>query len=128
MNQQKIIRIGTIIYALIIASFGIGHFLKGTGLQTMVPRFIPGGIVWAYITGAALIAAAVAIIIGKYIYGAGVLLAVFLFTTALAVHLPAVMNASEEWARRVPMNNFLKDMAMGGAALIIAGLSRLKLT
>ena len=126
MNQQTLIKAGTIIYALVIAFFGINHFLSGTGLQNTVPRFIPGGIFWVYLTGVALIAAAIAILTGKYTYAAGILLAVFLLTIVLTVHLPAVMSAPDANARRFPISNLLKDAAMGGAALIIAGLSRVK--
>jgi len=127
MNQQKIIKIGTIIYALVIAFFGINHFLSGTGLQRMVPRFIPGGLFWVYITGVALIAAAIAILIGKYKYAAAIGIAIFLFTIVLTVHVPAVFGAPDANAMRFPLTNLMKDTAMGAAALIIAGLSRLKL-
>ena len=127
MNQQKIIKIGTIIYALVIAFFGINHFLSGTGLQNTVPRFIPGGIFWVYITGVALIAASIAILIGKYDFAAAIGISIFLFTIVLTVHVPAVVNAPDDRAMRFPITNLMKDTAMGAAALIIAGLSRLKL-
>jgi len=127
MNQQKIIKIGTIIYALVIAFFGVNHFLSGTGLQNTVPRFIPGGIFWVYLTGAALIVAAIAILIGKYNYVAAIGVSIFLFTIVLTVHLPAVIGAPDANAMRFPLTNLMKDTAMGAGALIIAGLSRLKL-
>ena len=56
-------KLGTYLFALPMAVFGIMHFMAGEAMAGMVP--IPGGVIWVYLTGAALIAAAVAIIIGK---------------------------------------------------------------
>ena len=121
MNNASITRIGTILYALVIGYFGINHFLQGTGLQNTVPRFIPYSIFWIYLTGILLIAAAVAILIGKQTRIAGILLAVFLMLIVLTVHLPAVMNSSGDARVSIALTNLLKDTGLAGAALMIAG-------
>ena len=121
MNNSTISRIGTIIYALVIGFFGINHFLKGTGMASMVPSFIPGAIVWVYITGAGLIAAAIAFLIDRKTKLAGLLLAIFLLIIVFTVHLPAVINAPDESAMRYPLTNLLKDTGLAGGALMIAG-------
>lgn len=73
-----------------------------------------------YITGIALILAAVSIYIGKYDKLATTLLAVFLLLTALIVHLPGAMDGDQ-----ASMSNMLKDLALAGAAMMYAaGLSR----
>jgi hypothetical protein len=46
MDNSTLAKIGTIFYALVIAFFGINHFIVGTGMQKMVPTFLPGGVVW----------------------------------------------------------------------------------
>lgn len=120
MNNSSIAKTGTILYALVIGFFGINHFLD-TGLQSMVPSFLPGGAVWVYITGVALIAAAVAFLIGKQTRLAGILLAIFLLLIVLTVHLPAVIRAPGENAARFPLTNLIKDTGLAAAALIIAG-------
>ena len=123
MNNTTISRIGTVIYALVIGFFGINHFLHGTGLQNAVPRFIPYSIFWVYLTGALLIAAAIAFLTGKQAKLAGLLLALFLILIVLTVHLPAIMHSDGEARASLAVTNLVKDTGLAGAALIIAGRS-----
>jgi len=124
MNNSNIARIGVILYAIVIGFFGINHFLNATGMATYVPSFFHGGVFWVYLSGAALIAAAISFIIGKQTRLSGILLAVFLIIIVLSIHLPAVMHAPDEAASRVPLTNLIKDTGLAAAALIIAGKSQ----
>ncbi|MFI5155065.1 MAG: hypothetical protein ACHQEM_02715 [Chitinophagales bacterium] len=121
MNNASITRIGTIMYALVIGFFGINHFLNASGMATSVPSFFHGGVFWIYLTGAALIAAAIAFLIGRQTKLAGLLLAVFLIIIVLSIHLPAIINAPDEMASRIPLSNLIKDTGLAGGALMIAG-------
>jgi uncharacterized membrane protein len=122
MNKTSLSKIGTIIYGLVIAFFGVSHFLNGSVLQSMVPSFIPGkSVVWVYLTGLALLLAAFSIITGRQTRLAGVLLAIFLLIVVLTVHLPAVVNAPDQNAARFPLTNLIKDTGLAAAALLIAG-------
>ena len=121
MNNSSISRIGIIIYALVIGFFGVNHFLNGTGIQNAMPKFIPYSLFWVYLTGALLIAAAVAFLLGKLIKPAGILLAVFLLLIVLTVHLPAVINSDGAAHVSIPLTNLVKDTGLAAAALIIAG-------
>ena len=85
----------------------------------MVPSFIPGGVIWVYLTGVALLAAAVAIIIQKKARLAGLLLAAMLLIFVLTIHLPGVMGGNES-----SMPGLLKDIALAGAALGFAGTAK----
>ncbi|MBN8853337.1 MAG: hypothetical protein BGO55_12635 [Sphingobacteriales bacterium 50-39] len=120
MDNAALSRIGTIFYALVIGFFGLNHFMNGTGMAKMVPRFLPGGEFWVYITGACMIAAAIAFLINKFTRVAGLLLCLFLLLIVLTVHLPAVLNAPDEGARRLPMINLIKDTGLAAAALLVA--------
>ncbi|MDO6434341.1 DoxX family membrane protein [Flavitalea sp. BT771] len=120
MDNATISKIGTIFYALVIGFFGLNHFMNGTGMAKMVPRFLPGGEIWVYLTGAALLLAAISFLINKYTRLAGLLLALFLLLIVLTVHLPAVLNAPDESARRFPMVNLIKDTGLAAAALLVA--------
>jgi putative oxidoreductase len=120
MDNSTLAKIGTIFYALVIAFFGINHFIVGTGMQKMVPTFLPGGVVWVYITGACLIAAAIAFLVDKQVRLAGFLLCLFLLLIVLTVHLPAVLEAPDAGARRFPMTNLIKDTGLAAAALLVA--------
>jgi len=120
MNNSATFRIGSILYAIIIGVFGINHFID-TGMQKMIPSFMPGGTIWVYLIGAALIAASLAFLTGKQTKLAGYLLAAFLLILVLSVHLPAVLRAEDDSYRRLPLINLLKDTGLAGAALMIAG-------
>jgi putative oxidoreductase len=120
MDNTALSKIGTIFYALVVGFFGINHFLNGTGMQKMVPSFLPGGVAWVYITGACLVLAAIAFLIDKQARLAGLLLALFLLLIVLTVHLPAVLHAPDSGARRFPMTNLIKDTGLAAAALLVA--------
>jgi uncharacterized membrane protein len=124
MNNATLTKVGTIFYALVIGFFGINHFLEGTGMQKMVPSFLPGGVIWVYLTGACLIAAAIAFLINRQVRLAGLLLCLFLLLIVLTVHLPAVLHAPDNSARRFPMTNLIKDTGLAAAALLVAGSKR----
>ena len=107
-------KIGKILFALPMAVFGVIHFISGEAMAGMVP--IPGGVLWVYLTGVALIAAAAAILTGKQAVLASQLLALFLILTALTVHLPALMGGDQ-----MAMGQVLKDVALAGGALVLSG-------
>ena len=123
MDNTTITKIGTIFYALVIGFFGINHFLNGTGMQKMVPSFLPGGVVWVYITGTCLLLAAISFLINRQTRLAGLLLCLFLLLIVVTVHLPAVLSAPDMGARRFPMVNMIKDTGLAAAALLVAGRS-----
>jgi putative oxidoreductase len=121
MDNTTIFRIGRILYALVVAFFGINHFLNGTGMQNTVPSFIPGGVFWVYFTGAALLLAAISFLIDRQTKLAGLLLAAFLLIIVLTIHLPAVMHAPDQSAVRFPLTNLVKDTGLAAGALMVAG-------
>jgi len=108
-----------ILYALPMAIFGLFHFMGADDMAGMVPSFIPGGVFWVYLTGAALILAAVAILIQKKARLACLLLAAMLIVFVLTIHLPGL---SENMQASMP--NLLKDLALAGAALGFAGTAK----
>jgi len=119
MNNATIVNIGTLLFGLVIGTFGVFHFLNTDAMSGMVPDYLPGpGKVWVFITGAALILAAISILINKYRRMACLLLAAMLILFVILLHVPS-MNSGNENA----MGSILKDTAMAAAALMIAGRS-----
>ena len=121
MNNSSISRVGIILYALVIGFFGVSHFLHSISMAGMVPSFIPGGVFWVYLTGAALIAAALSFLTGKKTRLAGILLAIFLLLVVLTIHVPSLIHAPDESASRFSLTMLVKDTGLAAAALIIAG-------
>ncbi|MEO7309465.1 MAG: hypothetical protein ABIX01_03635 [Chitinophagaceae bacterium] len=113
-------RIGTILYGLIIGYFGVNHFLNAANMTGAVPKYLPSSIVWVYITGGALVLAALAIIIDKQSRLAGYLLFLLLVIIIGTIHVPGYMGATDAMAKSGILTNMLKDGAMAAAALMIA--------
>lgn len=105
---------GRYLFALPFAIFGLFHFLSAGDMAGMVP--LPGAVFWVYLTGVALIAAALSLIIEKKVRLAGFLLGIMLLIFVLSIHLPAVMGEGGDAA----MPNLLKDLSLAGAAWFIA--------
>jgi len=111
MKQIIPSRAASIIYALAIGSFGVLHFLNAEEMKSGVPEYIPGGIVWIYITGTCLILAAIAIITNIATRLACYLLAAMLLIFVFTIHLKHLVNGN--------YTNILKDTAMAMAAILV---------
>ncbi|MGF1638080.1 MAG: DoxX family protein [Cyclobacteriaceae bacterium] len=107
--------VARLLFAVPLAVFGLFHFMGANEMAGMVPSFIPGGVIWVYITGAALLAASLSIIINKQAKLACLLLGIMLLIFALTIHLPAMEN-------QVSMTMLLKDVALAGAAFAFSGI------
>ncbi len=106
--------LGKILFAVPFGIFGIMHFMNAGAMSGMVP--LPPQIVWVYITGAALIAACVSILINKKAKLATLLLGIMLLIFALSIHLAAVVGGDQ-----MAMGSLLKDVALAGAAFLYSG-------
>ena len=106
--------VGRILYGAIFGIFGLFHFMNADGMAAMVP--VPGGVIWVYLTGAALIAASVSIIIRKKSGLASMLLGVLLLSYALTIHLPTLLGGDQ-----MAMGQVLKDLGLAGAAFFYSG-------
>ena len=115
-RMNAIINLGKYFFALPMAIFGIFHFMSADTMAEMAPF---GGAIMVYITGLALIAAAVSIIIGKMDKLASVLLALMLLIFVFSIHLPGVMGGNE-----MSMPSLLKDVALAGGALMYASMAK----
>ena len=103
--------IGKLMYAGPMAMFGIFHFMNADGMAGVVPDFLPLAIVFVYLTGAALILAAVAIVIGNKAKLATQLLGLMLALFAVLIHLSGFLAQDP-----VSSAMFLKDIALAGAS------------
>ena len=115
--MNAILGLGRFLFAIPFIIFGLFHFMNAKAMAGMVP--IPGGEIWVYLTGVALIAASVAIIIGKMDKLAAFLLGLMLIIFALSIHLPGVLAGGAENMAAMP--NLLKDTMLAGASWMYAG-------
>jgi putative oxidoreductase len=124
MKEQTISRLAIILLALVMAAFGIYHFIAPQTLVGYVPSFLPSvGNLWVYIPGAAFILAAVAFLTNRMVKTTAYLLAILLFIFVLTIHLPNFLNAGDAEVRQGSLINLLKDTAIAAFALHIAANS-----
>lgn len=109
-------KVARLIFAIPFGIFGVFHLINAGGMTGMVPGFIPGGVFWVYLTGVAHLAACISFIIEKKAHLAGLLLALMLLIFAFTVHLPGAIDGNT-----ASTSSFLKDFALAGGALILAG-------
>jgi uncharacterized membrane protein len=118
--MKKIIptRLAEMIYALVMGFFGVSHFMNADKMSGMIPGYMPGdGKIWIYITGTALIAAALAILLNTFKTPACYVLAAMLLIFVFTLHLQPAMDGNP--------GQLLKDTGLAMAAIIIGnGASR----
>ncbi|SMG15355.1 DoxX protein [Marivirga sericea] len=112
--MSQIANIGRFLFAIPMVVFGVFHFVNTRTLQNVVPSFIPGQTFWVYLTGAALIAAGISILIKKQIQLISNLLAVMLLVFALFVHFPLALEGDQ-----LAASSLLKDIALAGGAFVL---------
>jgi uncharacterized membrane protein YphA (DoxX/SURF4 family) len=85
-------RAGVLAFGFCALIFGLAHFLYASATAAMVPKWIPpGALFWAYATGAAHLAAGLAILSGIQARLAARLLTAMFVVFAVLVHAPLVV-------------------------------------
>jgi uncharacterized membrane protein YphA (DoxX/SURF4 family) len=87
-------------------------------VATLVQRWVPWHLFWAYFIGVAFFATALALVTGKLVRLATAMLGLMFFLFVFSLHLPRVVSASNngnEWT------SMFVAAAMCGTAWILAG-------
>jgi uncharacterized membrane protein YphA (DoxX/SURF4 family) len=108
---------GRIIYGIPFILFGIGHFINASKMAGYVP--IPGGAIWIYVTGAALVLAGIAAITKFQGQLAMLLLALLLFIFIVTIHIPNLLKPE---TMQMGLMGVYKDLGLMGGALLLAGI------
>lgn len=109
--------VARILFAIPFIGFGIGHLMNAGMMAGMVP--IPGGVIWVYVTGIAMILAGIAAITKIQGKMAMLLLALLLIIYIVTIHVPAMMKPETQM---MGMSGVFKDFGLTGGALILAGI------
>lgn len=118
--MKNLSNIGRMMFAIPFLAFGVMHLLNADAMAGMVPSYVPGGVIWIYLTGLALVAAAVSIISKKMIKIATLLLGILMVIFVLTLHLPG-LSSPDQNMKMMSMSGVLKDLGLAGAAFMIAG-------
>ncbi len=114
LTMNQLTSLGKYIFLVPFFFSGVSHLMGADGMTGAVPSFLPGGVLWVYLTGAAMLAFVIATFIGKFDKLAAVLLGILMLVFAFAVHLPQ-QGSNPMW-----MVGFLKDLGLAGGAFMMA--------
>jgi uncharacterized membrane protein YphA (DoxX/SURF4 family) len=98
-GATAVARIARLVFGLCLLVFGGSHFVYARFTASLVPTWLPPSqLAWAYATGAAQIAAGLAVLSGVQARLAAILLTVMYVGFGLLVHLPSVIAAPSSQA------------------------------
>jgi uncharacterized membrane protein len=118
--MNKLIISGRMLFAISMIGLGVEHFVFGefvTGRAPPWPADVPGGPIWAYVSGIVVVLAGLAILSGRLARIAAILLGAMIFGWALIRHIPVVAASeilSGDWTSAV------KALAFTGGCLGMA--------
>jgi uncharacterized membrane protein YphA (DoxX/SURF4 family) len=98
---DKLVVLAPYLFAISSTVFGITHFLVPQFIASLVPAWIPGGLFWAYLTGAGFILAGVSIATGFLARWGAFWLGVMFLLWFLFLHAPRVvihLHTPAEWS------------------------------
>ncbi len=111
--------VGRVLFSMMFIMSGINHLMKLNDMSAYAKsKGVPAPKALTAASGLMIMVGGVLVLLGWHRFiGAG-LIVIFLFPTAMIMH--AFWKETDPAARMNEMAHFMKDMAMAGAALLIA--------
>jgi uncharacterized membrane protein len=95
---QRMVRVAQLLFGFALIPLGLAHFIYLNLTAPLVPSWLPYHTGWAYLTGAAQIAAGLAVLFGMYARLAAELEAAMLTAFTVLVWIPAIAAAPSSQA------------------------------
>jgi uncharacterized membrane protein len=116
-GREKTIRVAHVLFALALIPIGLSHIVYVKDTADLVPAWLPFRPVWAYLTGAAHIAAGLGVLFSVVPRLAATLEAAMIGLFTLLVWIPAIAAAP---TTRLPWTAFFISWVIGAAAWLVA--------
>ena len=110
--------VGRFLIAISLVVFAVQHFMYARFVATLVPAWIPGHLFWAYFTGLAFVAAALAIAAKNMVRLAAMLLGTMFLLWVVLLHIPRVAGAIRNGDE---VTSLFVAVAMCGLSFALAG-------
>lgn len=120
---ERGLRLARALYALALIAFGLSHFAYLNMTAPLVPSWLPAHVGWAYFTGCAYLAAAVAMLIGVWARLAATLSALQMGLFTLLVWVPSLAQGLTSAGQRgefAVRSEFVVSWALTAAAWVVA--------
>jgi uncharacterized membrane protein YphA (DoxX/SURF4 family) len=118
---EKLIVLGPVFVAAPLAAFAGEHLAGPHILEQGVPPWMPARLFWAYFFGIALLAAALSLVLKKYVRWSAPLLALMFFTFVLSIHVSGVIAHPKD---RLFWTIMLRDLTFAAGALALTATTR----
>jgi putative oxidoreductase len=113
--------IGRILFAALFLASGVGHLTQSEAMAGYAKaRGVPQAKLAVLGSGVLIIIGGLLVLLGIWMDLGALLLVIFLIPTAFLMH--AFWKETDPMAKQTELVSFNKDIALGGAALLILGL------
>lgn len=120
----RVVRTLAIVFALVIAAFGVEHFFftnytPGIPSWSFVTFWIPWRLFWGFLTGAAMVLGGAMILVKRKGPVAATALAIMILVVAVLTYAFRVLAHLGSYSE---LTNSVKDVAVAGGLLVLAGI------
>lgn len=119
-GRATFILLGSWCLGLFMTLCGIQHFIHVKFVATLVPAWIPGAYFWTYITGVALVAGGIGLLIPKTARLAALLSGAMVFAWVLLLHIPLAVSKYQTTGTLIEWLAVFEATAVSGLALTLA--------
>jgi uncharacterized membrane protein len=117
LTDAKGVRIARALYGLSLIPFGLAHFMYLDATTVLIPTWLPGHVELAYLTGAAFIAAGLAVAVGVVPRLAAALVALQIGLFTLIVWVPRIVAGTVNDFQR---GEFIASCVLTAGAWVVA--------